>query len=202
MRWLSFSCFHVGGDIASSYGVLEEGTRSPWAKCLCGPWWQRTECTECMTSLCSLFFLLSRKVKAPLTCAVWSPWRGFDSPQTHLQPDVRWSDINREAENEITSYSANQKTLFPPRFYFGAAKLLLGESRPDSVRRQPFLISCGIVVDRSKWIDDPITTRCLQSAARSAPRRQPTWQRSPLAFRVNSWKRMTFVIRGCRFLDP
>lgn len=81
----------------------------------------------------------------------------------------------------------------PLRFYFGAAKLLLGESRPDSTWRQPFLISSGIVVARSKWIDDPITTRCLQSAARSALRWQATWQRSPLTFRVNSWKRMTFA---------
>lgn len=147
-------------------------------------------------------------MKASPTCAVQSRWRHcahrhhellivwcrvFDSPQTHLQPDVRWSDINREAENKITSYSANQKTFFPPRFYFGAAKLLLGESRPDFMRRQPFLISSGIVAACSKWIDDPITTRCLQSAARSAPRWQATWQRSPLTFRVNSWKRMTFA---------
>lgn len=80
-----------------------------------------------------------------------------------------------------------------PGFYFGAAKLLLGESRPDSMWRPPFLISSGIVAARSKWIDDPITTRCLQSAARSAPRWQATWQRSPVTFRVNSWKTMTFA---------
>lgn len=114
-----------------------------------------------------LFFLLSRKMKASLTCAVWSRWRHrahrrhellivwcrvFDSPQTHLEPDVRWSDINREAENEITSYSANQNTLFPTRFYFGAAKLLLGECRPDSMRRQPFLIwDCGVSLKVDWW---------------------------------------------------
>lgn len=80
-----------------------------------------------------------------------------------------------------------------PGFYFGAAKLLLGESRPDSMWRPPFLISSGIVAARSKWIDDPITTRCLQSAARSAPRWQATWQRSPVTFSVNSWKTMTFA---------
>lgn len=162
--------------------------------------------SRCVTSLCSLFILSSCKVKASLTCAVWCWWRHradrrhellvvwcrvFDSPQTHLQPDVRWSGITREAENEITSYSANQKTLLPPWFYFGAAKLLFGESRPDSMRKQPFLISPGIVAARSKWIDDPITTRCLRSVACSV--RQATWQRSPLTFPVNSWKRMTLA---------
>lgn len=134
-------------------------------------------------------------VRAQMRLIVWC--RVSNSSQTHIQPDVRWSDINREAENEITSYSANQKTLFPPRSYFGAAKLLLGESRPDSMRRQPFLISSGIVAARSKWIDDPITTRCLQSAARRGDRRRDNVHLRPL-----EWihEREWHLLRGCGFL--